>query len=209
MLDTFRYDPNAVNVSEEDALQTPSFLSMADEERDRVKATFMKDYGESKESLPTDSEDPVSYSILGGVLEPLVLVAKQLHFPLPEKIPYGTINALSLNARVIPIDENNQEVLLVFNRSLIPFCYLFSSFLTSCITRSFSQQDDLIRLDLSDRDPTRGELRALQDIIGDSIRHTEYSYDKDGELDSILSDRIAPRPKPHLAFPCRNRLLIT
>lgn len=189
------YDVPSGDVSAQSVSRLATMALLPAEDREQYARGLIQLHDEIRLSLPTEYEESSAYFIIGQLLARLVTIARHLRYPIPDKIAFGTVNSLDLNTHIIPVDKDGEEYLLVFNRALIPFCLLFSEFLASCLKPVLLEQSGKVELALEDRAPTTKELLTLHDILGDSIRRIEYHYDADGNLDAILMDRTAFRPK--------------
>ena len=85
-----------------------------------------------------------------------------------------------------------EEVLIVFNRALIPFCLQFSGFVAGCLVGD-SDVNDGVNIESLNRQPATSEIWLLHDILADAIRRVEHFYDADGQLTLVGWDRLVSR----------------
>jgi hypothetical protein len=153
-----------------------------------------------KNQLPTEHEDPTAYHIFGAVLDRVL--SQTIKNGLPEHIYYGTAEFLTPNSTTISLRADHEEILIVFNRALIPFCLQISGFIANVLVRDANPKHGINLQSLS-REPERNEVLILHDILADAIRRVEHFYGADGKLDQVGWDRLVIRSPLYLSDAAR------
>ena len=145
-----------------------------------------------KNELPTKYEDPVEYPKLAYLLPIVANMMRKSGYPLPDQLSIGTVCFGSINAHIIPINENTEEYLLVINRRITKFIEFFSRFIASAV----STEIESINTGSSFRKrlPTNTELSQLNGILFYLINKILFRRKQDRSINYVVVGDIALEP---------------